>query len=62
MNGGLGGGNGFMFRTRRQEDAEAFVKEYQGKQRPHRPSRAATVVVMTAVLIVAVLGLVDWLG
>jgi hypothetical protein len=62
MEGGLGGGNGFMFRTRRQEDAEAFAQELRSERRPERPSRATVAVVVGVLTIVAILGLADWLG
>lgn len=62
MVGGLGGGNGFMFRTRRQEDAEAFVQEFQGRAGPRRSSRAGIAGVVVVIVILVALGLIGWLS
>lgn len=61
MVAGLGGGNGFMFRTRRQEDAEVFVEEFKSRGRPRGSRRVRTAAVVAVVVVLVALALVDWL-
>ena len=63
MDGGLGGGNGFMFRTRREEDAKAFQDEWAARGRARSAySRATLIVVPGIFLVLAVLGVLAALG
>lgn len=63
MDAGLGGGNGFMFRTRREEDAKAFQDEWAarggGRDVPTRPT---LIIVSALVLVLLVLGVLAALG
>lgn len=57
-----GGGNGFMFRARSQEDAEIFADEFRRRGRRGRPSRLGAVIVAVIVASLVILGLIDRLG
>ncbi len=63
MDGGLGGGNGFMFRTRREEDAKAFQDEFVERGRRRNAYSRATLIVVPGILVVLLtLGVLDALG
>lgn len=63
MDGGLGGGNGFMFRTRREEDAKVFQDEWAARGRGRSAySRTTLIVVPGIFLVLLALGVLDALG
>ncbi len=63
MEGGIGGFNGFIFRTRRTEDAQLFLDDQrQRSRRRGRPATALIAAVAVVVIALLTLGVIDMVG